>query len=106
MELWQNAKAIDRLHWDSISLVFHNHSYLLDFFFDPKEPRISHEPMEMLRLSRGFSSGEQILIRVALDIWSGSGNTKVWNLLESLDEESLSKVLKALAVFRGIKSAN
>ena len=87
-------------------MVFHSHSYLLEFFFDSKEIKISREPLEMLKQARGFSSGEQILIRVALDIWSGSGNTKVWSLLESLDDQSLVNVLKALALFRGLESAN
>ena len=37
-----------------------------------------------------MSSGEDLLVRVALDLWSGSGDAKVWELVEILD------LLKAL----------
>ncbi len=106
MESWEGAKGSDRHMYQAISLVFLNHPELLDFFFEKKKPRIRFKPLEMRKAAAGFSSGEQILIRVALDMWSGSGNAKIWQMLETLDSGNLSNVLKALEYYRGEKSDN
>jgi len=60
----------------------------------------------MLGRIAGLSDGEKVLIRIALDIWSGSGDAKVWELIETLDDYNFSNVLKGLAVLRLQVAAN
>jgi len=43
-----------------------------------------------------LSSGEQLLLRVAFDIWNGGGGAKVGELLHTLDERNLRAVTDAL----------
>lgn len=106
METWREATRAERRLYILISAIFRNHPKLLEFFFERDRAKISFDPETMLREAGCFSSGEQVLIRVALDMWSGSGNATVWQLLEILDYESFSNVLKALDNWRHFASAN
>lgn len=44
-----------------------------------------------------LSSGEGLILRVALDIWNGTGNANVSDLVHILDKERLDLVLSLLA---------
>lgn len=106
METWRDATVGERRQYQLISLIFSKYPKLLEFFFEKHEARIRFESKEMLKEAGCFSSGEQILIRVALDLWSGSGNALVWQMVEVLDHENFSNVLKALDNWRHFVSAN
>ncbi len=106
MESWREATSSDRRMYQAICLVFLNHPKLLEFFFEKKRPRIRFVAEQMRKEAAGFSSGEQILIRVALDMWSGSGNAKVWQMLETLDSSNFGNCLKALGFLRSLNSDN
>ena len=106
MESWQAATTSDRYTYSVIAIIFRNHPYLLRFLFEDRSPRIRFQPMELRRRAANFSSGEQLLIRVALDVWSGSGNAKIWQILETLDADNFLNVLVALAKLRSRPSAN
>jgi hypothetical protein len=73
-------------------MIFRNHPGLLDFFFEKKEPRIRMRAIEMRKAAFGMSSGEQLLLRVALDVWSGSGNAKIWQLINPTLERPNMKI--------------
>jgi hypothetical protein len=106
METWRDATVAERRQYQLISLIFSKHPKLLEFFFETQRPRIRFESEKMLDEAGCFSSGEQLLIRVALDLWSGSGNALVWQMVEILDHENFSNVLKALDNWRHFVSAN
>src|SRR4051794_32454833 len=96
METWREVTVSERRQYDLIALIFSNHPKLLEFFFEKNQARLSLPPEAMLKELGCFSSGEQVLLRVALDMWSGSGNAFVWQLIETLDHDTFYKVLKAL----------
>lgn len=100
MRIWHRANRTERLQCDVIARVFRHHPHLIEFLFDPDEPCLRLPPLELLRAARDLSHGEQTLIKVALDIWSGSGNAKVWQLIEILDERNFCAVLEALAYLK------
>lgn len=106
MEHWQTATKTDHQLYFVIKIIFRNHPKLLEFFFEAEEPRICGEPMEIRKLALCFSSGEELLVRVALDVWSGSGNAKIWQLVETLDSENFSNVLEALSFLNSFSRAN
>lgn len=93
---WQMASKMERRQLEIIGHLFCRHLYLLDFLFDPKIPRLRLEPDGLLEQSSVMSAGEDLLVRVALDLWSGSGDAHVWELVEILDEENFLYVLRAL----------
>ncbi|MBX9767152.1 MAG: hypothetical protein K2X47_07770 [Bdellovibrionales bacterium] len=106
MESWQGATKSDQEMYGAISLLFRSHPELLDFLFDKRRARLRLSPVEMLDGLRGFSGGEQVLIRVAMDLWSGCGNTKLSRMLETLDDESLNNVLNVLRILKRLPPAN
>ena len=103
MQTWRDATTTERQKYQAIALIFAQHTNLLEFFFDQSEPRISFEPGCLLKAAECFSSGERQLIRVALDVWSSSGNAKIWQILETLDSVNFSNVLEALVLWRSYK---
>lgn len=106
MKTWEQATVRDCLLGEAISLVLLNHPNILEFLFDPIRAKLRKSPDELLQLSKSFSSGERILVRVALDIWNGSGNATVWQILESLDDHNLANVLNGLSFLQMQNSAN
>jgi hypothetical protein len=73
-------------------------------FFEEKRARMSLAPDEMIERTADFSSGEVVLIKVALDIWSGSGNARVWELLETLDKQTFMNVVSGLVFIKHDKA--
>ncbi len=97
---WEKATKTDRRLFEAISRVLANHPHLLKFLFEPERARL-RAPADLLREeSKDFSSGEDLLIRVALDLWSGSGDAHIWELIEILDDENLNHVADALQFLR------
>mgnify|MGYP003393781428 CR=1 FL=1 len=96
MKSWKNACASDLKTYEGICRVFSNHEYLLDGFFEKAQARLSSTPELMIERTASYSHGEVVLIKVALDIWSGSGNVFVWQILETLDRETFANVIDGL----------
>lgn len=72
------------------------HEYLFGFLFHHQEPRLLDSPPELLNESRDLSRGEQILIQIALDFWSGSGGSRINEILEHLDDENVIALIRAI----------
>ena len=83
-----------------LNLMFPNRPDLLEFLFERDHARLRGDPECLLDSADGFSKGEQILIRVALDLWNGSGKVKMWEILESLDDDTFIGVLAGLRHLR------
>jgi hypothetical protein len=49
-----------------------------------------------------YSGGEQILCRVAMDIWGEYGDAKLFDICRRLDGENFLAVLTALAEWRAL----
>lgn len=49
-----------------------------------------------------LSSGEQIVCRVAMDIWGDYGKVSIVDICRRLDGQNFVAVLEAMAEFRGI----
>jgi hypothetical protein len=76
--------------------IFCKHDKLLAFLFESKLPQLKRDPKELLQDMGVFSSGEQILIRIALDLWDGSGGTYLWDIFQGLDRDTLLDLLQGL----------
>jgi hypothetical protein len=97
MQCWKNARATERIQFQAISIIFESCPQLLKFLFDPGNPRLKSEPEKLLKSARSLSSGEFILIKLAIDIWCSEGQLKVYELFE-LDSELFASVLKAFSL--------
>lgn len=99
MKSWLNASENDFKTFESISTVFLNHKNLLDYFFEKKNPRIRLSSKKMIEIAQElFTDEEIILIKVALDLWSGSGNAHVWEIVEMLDKYDFINVINGIAI--------
>jgi len=85
-----------------LNLIFRRYPGLLEYLLEPGCPRLRHEPEVLLDGARAFSSGEQILVRIVLDLWSSSASVRLWDLVEILDEETYHDVLAGLGHLRRI----
>jgi len=81
-----------------IDLLLANCSHLKRYLFDNN--RLSDTPENLILNSRCFSTGEQVLIKVSLDLWDYSGNTFIKDLL-LLDFNNFENVLNAILLKRG-----
>ena len=72
--------------------------------FDPGEASLNGEPDELIRDAGCFSSGEQILVRVAIDIWNGCGGASLGDVLTRLDDWRFRRVVRAMLNARAQES--
>lgn len=94
---WASANPGDQSLREVIFRLFDSDERLVDFLFDAEMPRLRKRAGILKEDAWRFSDREQILIRAALDIWSGSGHVNLWELLDGLDGEDLRRVLAAIA---------
>lgn len=86
--------------WHAISLLCANDSYLLDFLFTANRDELNCSPEDLLCLSGDMSSEQQLLIRIALNIWSGTGEVSLTDILEKLDAYRFESFMLALEFYR------
>lgn len=99
---WQNLGRAERRMMESLNFIFIGHSKLLEFLFESDRSKLRQEPEILLERAAGFSSGEQILLRVALDLWCGAGGVSLWHVIEHLDDDSYTNTLIGLRHLREI----
>lgn len=97
---WQGADAAEMQLYDAVSKLFVQHQHLLNGIFDKKTPKLSAEPAQLLRHYRCASSGEYLMVKVAIDVWCGAGGARVSELLDILDVHNFCNVLTALSAAR------
>ena len=88
----------------AIDMIFRSNPGLKTYMFGQDKFRLRAEPEDIIENASGLSSGQQILLRIALDLWSGSGKTDLYDLLTTLDEENFINFLEALLIMRGLKT--
>jgi hypothetical protein len=99
---WREPGRHQNRMMETLNIIFAQHGELLEFLFEKDCPRLRQEPEVLLERSWGYSSGQQILIRTALDLWSGGGDVKIWQVIEGLDDSTYENVLLGLLHLRRI----
>jgi hypothetical protein len=99
---WKRTNRYELRMQKTLNLIFRKHPALVDSIFDKERPRLRCEPERILMECGVFSSGEKILIRVALDLWNGSGGVSLWDVVERLDVDNYRNVLRGLLNLRQI----
>jgi hypothetical protein len=94
--LWSTADHGEKILKRALSLLFHRNDNLLHFILNPDYPRLRAPSDVIKEQARSFSSSEQILIQIGLDIWDGSGGIHFNDLYENLDQRNFQKVLLVL----------
>lgn len=96
---WTNAPAGDLKRLEAIRLATSAVPWLVDWLFHESKPEL-RLPSDRLKIEMGvFSGGEQVIARVAMDIWGCYGGTEIIELCR-LDDYNFKNVVKALTIFR------
>jgi hypothetical protein len=56
--------------------------------------------------AEGLSGGEQLLVRIAEELWSAQKRAGLWELVRRLDVHNFERVLEALCIARGSHSSS
>ena len=94
---WKDAQDVERKLFETISLLLGDNANLLQFLFDPTRPKIRKRPGLLRDDSWVLNHGEQLLVRAALDFWSGAGHLQLWEMLETWDTPTWTNFIRAVS---------
>jgi hypothetical protein len=97
---WKTCSKEESRLAEIMYLLFKSYPELEQFLFKAETPNLNEPPDVLLRQIGAFSSGEQILVRVALDLWSGEGRTHLFDVLHRLDDRNFTNVMAAILYLR------
>jgi hypothetical protein len=86
METWKSACASDLNLYAKVSTLLGEDPQLLSFLFAKEAARLRLPPDELINAATSMSSGEYVLVKLAIDLWCGQGRCLVSELF---DYESL-----------------
>ena len=98
---WKNASSTDKHLLNAIARLFRNNPQLLEFFFHPSEPQLALPCKKIKQLARSYGSADELLVRIALDIWNESGSLNFNEIHQKLDEKNFMNVILTLGYLRG-----
>ncbi|MBF0316483.1 MAG: hypothetical protein HQK52_23910 [Oligoflexia bacterium] len=102
---WSDACDSDKISYEALSMLYGQNENLFHFLMNPDNPRLTATSDRIKYNSGVLSSGEQLLIRVGLDIWDGSGGITFNELYQKLDEKNFQKIILVLLFLRAPKKA-
>lgn len=97
---WKNPGRGGQRLMEVMNLIFQNHPQILEFLFELDRPKLRHEADRLMREAGVFSTGEKILIRIALNLWNGYGSVCLWDVIERLDQDNYQQVVLGLQHLR------
>jgi hypothetical protein len=100
---WPSPGRHERRMQGVLNLIFQKHPFLLAFLFERDLARLRKEGDLLISEASAFSSGEQILVRLGLDLWDGSGGVRLLDIIERLDIQNYHNVLLGLRHLREIE---
>jgi len=98
---WTNACQGDLKRAYAIYVLMEQHPDLMAWLFCEGQPELQASPEEILNRASALSADEGILIRLALDLWSGNGGTQVVDL-KRLDPGNFKSALAAIQHIRDV----
>ena len=85
---------------EALSLLLANDSYLFDYLLDNTREGLSASEDDLICMAKAYSGGQQLLIRIAMDIWSLSGDSPLSEILYRLDDVRFEAFLLAMRRLR------
>ncbi len=80
----------------SIKILLSDHPKLFNFMFDQKAARLKAPSDRILDEAQHLSSGEYLLVQVALDLWDGSGHALFKDLRSILSHSNRKNLLESI----------
>lgn len=98
---WSDYDSIDAVHIDAVNFVLFDFPQLKSFIFHPKKSQLRCSCEQLLSEASTLSSGEQTLVRMALDLWDGSGHTEVLSACDCVGAHRVELFIEAIQFLRG-----
>lgn len=95
---WPTNKVTENVLLQAMRSLFSQNPDLLPFIFDRTEPQLRRSPGALIEEAVGFSSGERLLVRIALDLWNQSGAVGLWEIIERLDSPAFNNVILTMKI--------
>ncbi len=86
----------------AIGIIFNYDEHWLEFFYSHKSGELRLSPEDLLLEAVCYSGSEQVLIKAALDLWTGEAYTNLAEIIEGLDSEDFQRVMLAILAVREI----
>jgi hypothetical protein len=87
-----------------IRIILKDDADLMRFIFSHKNAELRADPKIMINeAGEELSRSEQILIRIAMDIWNGSGEARLPDILEILTANEILGFIHGILKFREIE---
>jgi len=99
---WNDATASDRKMFEAINHLVNSNEEILNFMFCPERHRLIKRAGILKEDAWKLSGTDQLLIRTALDFWSGSGHVFLWELLEGWNNDDWRCFIGAICCLREI----
>lgn len=101
---WKHAGQGDRTRLLAIQTACANHPSIVTNLIRPDKPEMFGPRHEMLARIGAWSSGEQVLARLAIDIWfwPDEASVNIMDLVRRLDDRNFDNVMGALGIARKI----
>jgi hypothetical protein len=93
---WKKPIVAEQELLIAMTKLFADNERLLYFVFNSDQPKLRDDPENLIEAAKSMSSGEYVLIRLALDIWNESGGVQVNELLRKLDPINFAKAIATL----------
>ena len=97
---WSNISNDDQKRLNAIIILLGNDERLVRFLFHPTKSKLSIAPEILKEKMRCFSSGEQTLLLIAMDIWGTYGGIHFDDLYTNLSPSSFKNCINALAYIK------
>ncbi|PIP91030.1 MAG: hypothetical protein COV38_16660 [Bdellovibrionales bacterium CG11_big_fil_rev_8_21_14_0_20_38_13] len=97
---WKNPSNDDQKRLRAITILLDNDERLVRFLFHPTKSQLSMTPEILREKMKSFSSGEQTLLLIAMDIWGTYGGIHFDDLYTNLSPDSFKNCITALAFIK------
>jgi len=101
MNNWMNATESDRDLMYAASLIFDKRPELYKFFFHPDKPQLRYPCAKIKQLAKSMCSSDELLVRIALDVWCGNGGISFNEIYQKLDEETCGLIVLTIRYLCG-----
>lgn len=85
---------------NAIGILFQFDEWWFGFFYSHKGGGLRLCPEELIEESHCFSRSEQLLVRVALDLWADENRVSISEILRVADYETFNRILLAIMAAR------
>ncbi len=85
----------------AISKLLDRDRWILDLLFNGDMSRLILDPSKILNKLNLFSSGQRVLIRLAMDYWDGLTKAGVLEAVHALDDGRFELFIASMRILRG-----